>query len=82
MIEEERLSPEDKHELERFRRMVKRGNAPLIDRDPTWLREMKLYEVNLYDPYVQTTIVNSFQFRDKDAAELAIQHAKKLCGEV
>lgn len=80
-MNEPTYKPGDQQELDRFKREVTRRNAHLIDRDIGWLREMRLYEVNLYDPYVQTTITNSFHFLEERAAQAAVNIARKLCGE-
>ena len=72
----------DTEELRRFKRLITIRNAADIDREISRLREMSMYEVNLYDPHHRATIINSFVFTTEDAAKEAVQHARKICGEI
>ena len=78
---DKQYKPDDQLELDRFKREVTRRNAYLVDRDVKWLREMKLHEVNILDPYARNTITNSYHFLEEDAASAAVTIACDLCGE-
>jgi len=79
-MKENKYSDVDAFELIRFKKDVTRRNSSDVDRDIVWLKEMKRFQVNIYDPQVRMTVIQSYHFIDELAAKEAVAHAEKTSG--
>lgn len=74
---EEQLDDGDRAELARVRRVINADNSFRLDQDIHYLKDMRMHELHYYDP-LQVTIINTFMFKDEDAAKIAVDFARKL----
>lgn len=71
--------PEDAAEFKQFKRRINSSAAHDITQvEPKYLTEYRKYAVHRMDPRTATVVIDSFYFSTKEAAQAAIDYAKKL----